>query len=60
MVDNIGSAREVAALQNIAEQGVVVVATACGTTLQRLQDNSILSCLVGGKQAMAIGEHAAR
>ena len=60
MVDNIGSARGVAAIQNMAEQGVVVVATACGTTLQRLLDNSMLSSLVGGKETMVVHEHAAR
>lgn len=60
MVDEIGNAKEVAALKDIAERGIAVVATAHGTTLQRLLENTMLNSLVGGKQKMIIGDYAAR
>ena len=60
VVDEVGNAKEVAALKDIAERGVAVVATAHGTTLQRLLENPILNSLVGGKQKMVIGDLMAR
>ena len=60
MVDEVGNAKEVSALKDIAERGVTVVATAHGTTLQRLLENPMLNSLVGGKQKMVIGDFAAR
>ena len=60
MVDEIGNAREVAAVKDIAQRGVAVVATAHGTNLQRLLENPVLNTLVGGKQKMVIGDFAAR
>lgn len=60
VVDEIGNAHEVAAIKDIAQPGVMVLATAHGTTLQRLLENPMLNSLVGGKQKMVIGDLAAR
>ena len=60
MVDEIGSAKEVAAIRDVAQRGVVMVATAHSTNLQRLLENPMLNPLVGGKQKMVIGDLAAR
>lgn len=59
MVDEIGNAKEVAAIKDIGSRGVTMVATVHGTSLERLLDNSVLSPLVGGKQRMVIGDFAA-
>ena len=59
VVDEVGNAKEVAALRDIAERGVAVVATAHGTTLQQLLDNPTLNGLVGGKKQMVIGDFMA-
>ena len=60
VVDEIGDSREVAAIKDIAQRGVVVVATAHGTSLRQLVENPVLNSLVGGKQRMAIGDNLAR
>ena len=60
VVDEIGSAKEVAAVKDIAQRGVKMVATVHGTTLQRLLENSVLNPLLGGKQRMVIGDMAAQ
>ena len=60
MVDEVGCAKEVAAIRDIAQRGVAVVATAHGTNLQNLLYNPTLNSLVGGKQKMVIGDNAAR
>ena len=60
VVDEIGNAKEVAAIKDIAQIGVVMVATVHGTTLQHLLDNPVLNPLVGGKQRMVIGDFAAQ
>ena len=59
VVDEIVDKKEVAALRDICERGVAVVATAHGTTLQQLLDNPILNSLVGSKQKMVIGDFMA-
>ena len=59
VVDEIGNAKEVAAIKDIAQRGVVMVATIHGTTLQSLLENPVLNPLVGGKQRMVIGDMAA-
>lgn len=59
MVDEIGNAKEVAAIKYIAQRGVVMVATVHGTTLQSLLENPVLNPLVGGKQRIVIGDMAA-
>ncbi|KAL3156183.1 hypothetical protein ABBQ32_012469 [Trebouxia sp. C0010 RCD-2024] len=59
VVDEIGNAKEVAAIKDIGSRGVTMVATVHGTSLERLLDNSVLSPLVGGKQRMVIGDFAA-
>ena len=60
VVDEIGTAKEVAAIKDIAQRGVTMVATVHGTTLQRLLENPVLSPLVGGKQRMVSGDLAAQ
>ena len=60
VVDEIGCAKEVAAIKDIAQRGVTVVATAHGTSLQRFMENPVLNSLLGGKQTMVIGDFAAR
>ena len=59
VVDEIGNAKEVAAIKDIASRGVTMVATVHGTTLQHLLENPVLSPLVGGKQRVVIGDSAA-
>ena len=59
VVDEIGNAKEVAAIKDIASRGVAMVATVHGTSLERLLENPVLSPLVGGKQRMVIGDLAA-
>ena len=59
VVDEIGNAKEVAAIKDIASRGVTMVATVHGTSLQHLLENPVLSPLVGGKQRMVIGDFAA-
>lgn len=51
VVDEVGNAKEVAALRDIAERGVAVVATAHGTTLQQLLDNPTSQRLGWGQEA---------
>lgn len=59
VVDEIGIAKEVAAIKDMAQRGVAMVATVHGNTLQHLLENPVLSPLVGGKQRMVIGDMAA-
>ena len=60
IVDEIANFKEVAAVKDIAQRGVKMVATVHGTTLQHLLENPVLNTLVGGKQRMVIGDLAAR
>ncbi|KAA6418904.1 MAG: hypothetical protein FRX49_11130, partial [Trebouxia sp. A1-2] len=60
VIDEIGNAKEVAAVKDIAQRGVKMVATVHGTTLQHMLENPVLNPLVGGKQKMVIGDLAAR
>lgn len=59
VVDEVSSLKGVAALRDIAQQGVMIVACAHGSTLQRLLANPALNSLVGGKQNITAGEPAA-
>lgn len=49
-----------AAIRDVAQRGVVVVASAHSTNLQRLFENPVLNALVGGKQKMVLGDIAAK
>lgn len=59
-MDEIGDHREVAAIQDIAQRGVAVVATAHGTSLKQLLESPVLNSLVGGKQKVVVGDETAR
>lgn len=60
IVDEIGSEEEAQAARTIAERGVMLVATAHGGTLDNLIKNPVLSDLVGGVQAVTLGDDEAR
>ena len=56
MLDKIGTPQKVAAIRDIGQRGVAIVATVHGTTLLA---NPGLNPLVGGKQRAIIGDTAA-
>jgi stage III sporulation protein SpoIIIAA len=60
VVDEIGIEVEAYAARTIAERGVQLVATAHGNTLENLLMNPTLSDLVGGIQAVTLGDDEAR
>ena len=60
IIDEIGTELEAAAARTIAERGVQLVATAHGNTLDNLVMNPTLSDLVGGVQAVTLGDQEAR
>ncbi len=60
VVDEIGTHAEALAARTIAERGVQLVATAHGTTLENLLSNPTLSDLVGGVEAVTLGDEEAR
>jgi len=61
VIDEIGTEAECGACRTIAERGVALVATAHGCFLENLLKNPSLADLVGGVQAVTLGdEEAAR
>ncbi|MEW6281801.1 MAG: AAA family ATPase, partial [Candidatus Eremiobacterota bacterium] len=60
VVDEIGTEAEAYAARTIAERGVMLVATAHGTTLENLLMNPTLSDLVGGIQVVTLSDEEAR
>jgi len=60
VVDEIGTHAEALAARTIAERGVQLVATAHGTTLENLLANPTLADLVGGVEAVTLGDEEAR
>ena len=60
IVDEIGTELEANAARTIAERGVQLVATAHGNTLENLIRNPTLSDLVGGIDAVTLGDVEAR
>jgi len=60
IIDEIGTELEAAAARTIAERGVQLVGTAHGNTLENLMLNPTLSDLVGGIQAVTLGDEEAR
>jgi len=60
VIDEIGTEAEAAAARTIAERGVQLVATAHGNTLDNLLANPTLEDLVGGIQAVTLGDDEAR
>ena len=60
IIDEIGREEETSAARTIAERGVQLIATAHGNTLQNLVANPMLCNLVGGVQAVTLGDEEAR
>lgn len=60
VVDEIGTEAEAQAARTIAERGVMLIATAHGTSLESLIKNPTLSDLVGGIQSVTLGDDEAR
>ncbi|HEX8919594.1 MAG TPA: R3H domain-containing nucleic acid-binding protein [Chloroflexota bacterium] len=60
VIDEIGTELEAAAARTIAERGVQLVGTAHGNELENLMQNPTLSDLIGGIQAVTLGDEEAR
>ncbi|MEO8602324.1 MAG: R3H domain-containing nucleic acid-binding protein [bacterium] len=60
VIDEIGTEAEALAARTIAERGVQLIATAHGNSLENLVANPTLSDLVGGIQAVTLGDEEAR
>jgi stage III sporulation protein SpoIIIAA len=60
VVDEIGTEAEALAARSIAERGVRLIATAHGTSFDNLLMNPTLSDLLGGIQAVTLGDAEAR
>jgi stage III sporulation protein SpoIIIAA len=60
VIDEIGTDQEALAARTIAERGVQLIGTAHGTELANLLVNPTLSDLVGGIQAVTLGDDEAR
>ncbi len=60
VIDEIGTALEAEAARTIAERGVQLIGTAHGNTLSNLMQNPTLSDLIGGIEAVTLGDDEAR
>src|SRR5213080_1693368 len=60
VIDEIGTELESLAARTIAERGVQLIGTAHGNTLDNLMSNTTLSDLIGGIQAVTLGDEEAR
>ncbi|MGB2924022.1 MAG: R3H domain-containing nucleic acid-binding protein [Limnothrix sp.] len=60
IIDEIGTELEAIAARTIAERGVQLVGTAHGNRIENLIKNPTLSDLVGGIQAVTLGDEEAR
>jgi hypothetical protein len=60
VIDEIGTELEAQAARTIAERGVQLVGTAHGNTLENLMMNPTLADLVGGIQAVTLGDIEAK
>lgn len=60
VIDEIGTEQEATASRTIAERGVQLIGTAHGTALANLLVNPTLSDLIGGIQAVTLGDEEAR
>ncbi|MBA3944615.1 MAG: AAA family ATPase [Herpetosiphonaceae bacterium] len=60
VIDEIGTELEAMAARTIAERGVQLVGTAHGNSLENLLINPTLSDLIGGIQAVTLGDEEAR
>jgi stage III sporulation protein SpoIIIAA len=60
VIDEIGHEEEAFAARTIAERGVQLIATAHGNTLDNLMANPTLCDLIGGIQAVTLGDEEAK
>ncbi|UCG54189.1 MAG: AAA family ATPase [Dehalococcoidia bacterium] len=60
IIDEIGTELEAQAARTIAERGVQLIGTAHGNTLENVMLNPTLSDLVGGIQAVTLGDEEAK
>jgi len=60
VIDEIGTEAEALAARTIAERGVQLIATAHGNSLENLVANPTLADLIGGIQAVTLGDEEAR
>lgn len=60
VVDEIGTEAEAYAARTIAERGVQLIATAHGNSIENLMLNPTLSDLLGGLQAVTLGDDEAK
>src|SRR5215213_10052291 len=60
VIDEIGPELETLAARSIAERGVQLIGTAHGIQLENLLSNPTLSDLIGGIQAVTLGDEEAR
>lgn len=60
IIDEIGTELEAQAARTIAERGVQLVGTAHGNTLANLMQNPTLADLIGGIQAVTLGDEEAK
>ena len=60
VIDEIGTELEALAARTIAERGVQLVGTAHGNRIENLIKNPTLADLVGGIQAVTLGDEEAR
>ncbi len=60
VIDEIGTEQEAAAARTIAERGVQLIGTAHGNILENLMINPTLSDLIGGIQAVTLGDEEAK
>jgi len=60
IIDEIGTELEAQAARTIAERGVQLIGTAHGNTLDNLMLNPTLSDLIGGIQAVTLGDEEAK
>ncbi|MCA1596310.1 MAG: AAA family ATPase [Chloroflexi bacterium] len=60
VIDEIGTEAEATAARTIAERGVQLVGTAHGNSLENLMMNPTLADLIGGIQAVTLGDEEAR
>jgi stage III sporulation protein SpoIIIAA len=60
VIDEIGTEAEALAARTIAERGVQLIATAHGNSLDNLVANPTLADLIGGIQAVTLGDEEAR
>ena len=59
IIDEIATKKEVDAARTHSQQGVVLIGTAHGTSLQQLMKNPDLNSLIGGLQEVTVGDMAA-